>query len=60
MSKILEVEPNTIFIEPNFDLYINLFSNKIFGFLAEKYSKISKFIQLTNAEMDVVVILPRR
>ncbi|WP_096386129.1 Y-family DNA polymerase [Mycoplasmopsis bovigenitalium] len=50
--KILEVEPNTIFIEPNFDLYINL-SNKIFDFLAENYSKNIEVYSIDECWMDV-------
>ncbi|BAP00877.1 DNA-damage repair protein MucB [Mycoplasmopsis californica HAZ160_1] len=50
--KILQVEPRTIFIEPNFDLYINL-SNKIFNFIAQKYTKKIEVYSIDECWMDV-------
>ncbi|MBU4689466.1 DNA polymerase IV [Mycoplasma zalophidermidis] len=53
--KILEKEPRTIFIEPNFDLYINL-SNKIFDFLGENYTKNIEVYSIDECWVDVTNI----
>ncbi|VEU75451.1 DNA polymerase IV [Mycoplasmopsis maculosa] len=50
--KILQYEPNTIFVEPNFDLYITL-SNKIFDYISKKYSKLIEVFSIDECWLDV-------
>lgn len=50
--KIIEVEPKTIFIEPNFELYVNL-SNKIFDFLAKKYTDKIEVYSIDECWIDM-------
>ncbi|WP_029608462.1 Y-family DNA polymerase [Mycoplasma simbae] len=49
--KILELEPRTIFIEPDFNLYITL-SNKIFNFIAQKYTKNIEVYSIDECWLD--------
>ncbi|MCS4536527.1 DNA polymerase IV [Mycoplasma sp. CSL7475-4] len=50
--KILEIEPRTIFIKPDFNLYVKL-STKIFDFLVEKYTKKIEVYSIDECWMDV-------
>lgn len=50
--KIIEVEPKTIFIEPDFSLYLNL-SNRIFDYVAEHYTKNIEVFSIDECWLDV-------
>ncbi|QBF34587.1 DNA polymerase IV [Mycoplasmopsis phocirhinis] len=50
--KILQVEPRTIFIKPDFNLYVKL-STKIFEYLAQNYTKKIEVYSIDECWMDV-------
>ncbi|QSF13709.1 DNA polymerase IV [Mycoplasma sp. Mirounga ES2805-ORL] len=54
--KILEIEPKTIFIKPNFDLYVSL-SNRIFDYIAKNYSKNIQVFSIDECWVDVTSIV---
>lgn len=58
-NKILEIDPLTVFIEPNFDLYLSL-SNKIFEFISEKYTKNIEVFSIDECWLDVTDIIKNR
>ncbi|UUD35115.1 DNA polymerase IV [Mycoplasmopsis caviae] len=51
-NKILDIDPHTVFVEPNFDLYLSL-SNKIFEYISEKYTKNIEVFSIDECWMDV-------
>ncbi|WP_027120768.1 Y-family DNA polymerase [Mycoplasmopsis lipofaciens] len=51
-NKVLAIEPKTIFIEPNFDLYITL-SNKIFEYISLNFCKNLEVFSIDECWLDV-------
>lgn len=54
--KIFQLEPKTIIVEPNFELYVNL-STKIFSYLSHKYTKLIEIYSIDECWLDVTHIV---
>ncbi|WP_029512491.1 Y-family DNA polymerase [Mycoplasmopsis iners] len=54
--KIFEIEPKTIIVEPNFELYVSI-SNKIFDYLSKKYSRFIEIYSIDECWIDMTKLV---